>query len=436
MNAAFFSLLRAELRLFLANRKAMVMSIVAPILIAAFFGSLFGGSGQSKPAAIPIGVVDLDQSLLSAAVVKALQADGSLKVSTLPELEAIAQVRAGKLRVAAVLPSGLGQQAGTALFGAGRKPEIQLHYDPSQAMTLSIVRGLLAQSLMQEVSRASFSGQSSTMRDMAAQARAATGLPSERRDELVRMFDAIDRVQQAQAADAASSPASSAAPAGGLTVPYTTREIEAVEPSTDKAPVAYNGYAHSFAGMGVQFLLMLGVDMAVGLLVMRRLGLWKRLRAAPLSRGTLLGSRVAATALICFGVFSVIWLVAIAAFGVRVHGSLLGMACILAAFALMTAAFGLFIAALGGSPEATRGLAILATLLMVMLGGAWVPSFLFPEWLQQLTLAIPTRWAVDGLDAMTWRGQGFADALAPTGVLLGFALAFGLLALWRFKWEE
>ena len=434
--AAFFSLLRAELRLFLANRKAMVMSIVAPILIAAFFGSLFGGSGQSKPAAIPIAVVDLDQSALSAAVVKALQADGSLKTEVLPEPEAIAQVRAGKRRVAVVLPVGLGQQASTALFGAGRKPEIQLHYDPSQAMTLSIVQGLLAQSLMQEVSRSSFSGQSTAMRDMAAQARASTSMPAQQRDDLVRMFESIDRVQQAQAADAASSPASAAPAAGGLTVPYTTRQIEAVEPSSDKAPVAYNGYAHSFAGMGVQFLLMLGVDMAVGLLVMRRLGLWKRLRAAPLSRGTLLGSRVAATALICFGVFSVIWLVAIAAFGVRVHGSLLGMVCILIAFALMTAAFGLFIAALGGSPEATRGLAILATLLMVMLGGAWVPSFLFPEWLQQLTLAIPTRWAVDGLDAMTWRGQGFADALAPTGVLLGFAVVFGLLAVWRFKWEE
>ena len=128
--AAFLSLLRAELRLFLANRKAMVMSIVAPILIAAFFGSsLFGGSGQSKPAAIPIAVVDLDQSALSAAVVKALQADGSLKTEVLPEPEAIAQVRAGKRRRRRAA-GRLGQQASTALFGAGRKPEIQLHYDP------------------------------------------------------------------------------------------------------------------------------------------------------------------------------------------------------------------------------------------------------------------------------------------------------------------
>ena len=44
--------------------------------------------------------------------------------------------------------------------------------------------------------------------------------------------------------------------------------------------------------------------------------------------------------------------------------------------------------------------------MMVMLGGAWVPTFIFPAWLQQFTLVVPVRWAVDGLDAMTWRGIG------------------------------
>ena len=73
---------------------------------------------------------------------------------------------------------------------------------------------------------------------------------------------------------------------------------------------------------------------------------------------------------------------------------------------------------------------------MVMLGGAWVPTFLFPQMLQKLTLAVPTRWAVDGLDAMTWRGMGFSASLGPMAVLVGFALAFGALAVARFRWEE
>ena len=106
--------------------------------------------------------------------------------------------------------------------------------------------------------------------------------------------------------------------AGGLSLPYTTREIEAVQAGANAAPVAYNSYAHAFAGMGVQFILMSGVELALGLLMMRRLGLWKRLRAAPLSRSQLLGSRIVASAIISLIVFAVIYAVAIAAFGVRV----------------------------------------------------------------------------------------------------------------------
>jgi ABC-2 type transport system permease protein len=71
----------------------------------------------------------------------------------------------------------------------------------------------------------------------------------------------------------------------------------------------------------------------------------------------------------------------------------------------------------------------------VMLGGAWVPSFIFPPWLQKITVYIPTRWAVDGLDGMVWRGLPFSDAVMPIVVLLGFAAAFGILAVTRFRWE-
>jgi hypothetical protein len=48
--------------------------------------------------------------------------------------------------------------------------------------------------------------------------------------------------------------------------------------------------------------------------------------------------------------------------------------------------------------------------MMVMLGGAWVRTFIFPAWLQQFTRVVPVRWAVDGLDAMTRRGIGSAGA--------------------------
>jgi linearmycin/streptolysin S transport system permease protein len=217
---------------------------------------------------------------------------------------------------------------------------------------------------------------------------------------------------------------------GGLRMPYETRE----QAITSGDNVTYNGYAHSFGGMGIQFILFMGLDVGIALLTLRQTGLWQRLRAAPLSRTTLLGSRTVSASLIAGVILLFLFGFARLVFGVHVRGSLAGLVGICAAFSLMTAAFGLMIAALGETPEATRGYSIMATLFMVMLGGAWVPTFVFPEWLQKLAMIVPTRWAMDGMDGMTWRGLGFSAALAPIGILLAFTLLFGTVAVLRFRW--
>jgi ABC-2 type transport system permease protein len=425
---AFLALLRKDLVQHFSNRRAVIMSIAAPILIAAFFGALFGNR-DAKLAALPVAITDLDGSTLSKQVVAAMRADTALVLTESGAAEAQAQVKAGTLRASIVLPAGFGRQAGNALFGADTKPEIVVTYDPSQAMALPLVKGLLAQHVMETVSQSVFSGAGSAMKDLRSQVEKNSTLPGDQRNDLMAMFDSIGKVT---ARSASATPSASAAAGPTLSVPFATRDVEA---SAGPAQ-PYNSYAHSFAGMGVQFILMMGVDVAVGLLTLRRLGLWKRLRAAPLSRATLLGSRIASCALIALIIFAIIYVVAGVFFGVRVDGSWIGFGAVLIAFALLTASFGLLIAALGKTPEATRGLAILATLLMVTLGGAWVPSFVFPAWLQTLSFFVPTRWAVDGLDAMTWRGLPVEAALMPVGVMLAFTAAFAAVALARFQWEE
>ncbi|MEZ5741925.1 MAG: ABC transporter permease [Burkholderiaceae bacterium] len=77
-----------------------------------------------------------------------------------------------------------------------------------------------------------------------------------------------------------------------------------------------------------------------------------------------------------------------------------------------------------------------ATLLLVMLGGASIPAFMFPQWLQTVSLFVPTRWAIDGLDAMTWRGLPLQAAMMPVAVMMGFTALFGAVAVARFDWEE
>jgi ABC-2 type transport system permease protein len=294
-------------------------------------------------------------------------------------------------------------------------------------MALAVVRGLLTEHVMQSAARAMFGGSTATA--FIAQARAdidrSSTLSDPTRRDLIALLESGERLQKD--ADAATS-----GNAPRFSIPFTIDEREAVSNAGRK----YNSYAHAFAGMGVQFILFMGIDLGIGVLLARRLGMWKRLRAAPLSRSMLLGSRIASGAVIAVILLLLIYTAAIAFFGVRIDGSVVGFIGVGLTFAILTASFGLLIAALGKTPEATRGLAIFVTLLLVMLGGAWVPSFLFPEWLQKVSLFVPTRWAVDGLDAMTWRGQGIDAALAPIAAMLLFSALFAALAVWRFDWEE
>jgi ABC-2 type transport system permease protein len=374
---AFRALVRKDIALFLRDRRAMVMSVVTPIVVAAFFGFIFGGtgSGGNPIARMKVGVTDLDHSALTMAVLESMGQDAALEIQELSEDQAQAQVKSGKLRAAIIFPANFESLATGALVGVGKMPDVKLLYDPSQSMVRPMVAGLLSQHVMQRLSRPAFIG---------------TSKP----------------------------------------IPFN---IDNVAVTTGPR---YNSYAHSFAGMSIQFILLMGIDAGVALLLMRQAGMWRRLRAAPLSRSVLLGSRVAGTTLISMAILAVVYLVAYFVFGVRIAGSVPGFLMVAFAFSLLAATTGLMISALGRTEGATRGIAIFTVLILVMLGGAWVPSFLFPEWLQHASEFVPTRWAVDGFDATTWRGLPLQSAFAPTAILVGWSALFALIAVWRFNWED
>lgn len=423
---AFLALVQKDLILYFSNKRALIVTLAAPIAIAAFFGSLFGSSDK-KPTRIPIAIVDQDKSPIAKQIVLGLKEDAALQVTELDEVAAQALVKKGKVRAAIVLPPKFGALASRSIFGGGNKPEVKIIFDPSQAMVLAMVRGMLAQHVMQAVTQSMMGAAGGNLiADFRKDITASKELPGKSQRALLDLFDSVERVQKS------TDSGQPAAKAPSFDMPFTVATAEASGNTERK----YNGYAHSFGGMSVQFLLFMGIDLGVGLLLMRRMGLWKRLRAAPVSRRLLLGSMVTSGTLIALILMCGIFGVAIVLFGVRIDGSVLGFFGNMLAFALLASSFGLLIAAIGKTPEATRGLAIFATLLMVMLGGAWIPSFLFPEWLQLVSVANPARWAVDGFDAMTWRGLGLEAAVMPIAAMVGFSVVFMAVAIWRFDWEE
>jgi ABC-2 type transport system permease protein len=403
-----------------------------PIVLAAFFGYIFGGSGKQEAAKIELGIVQQDEHLITKNIVAGLQKETALNVKLMPLAQAQELVRKGKLSVAVVLPAGFGEAAGAALFNAKTKPELTFLFDPSQNAMLAMVKGMLTQQVMQSVSAEMFSGQAGGQlvdQSLAQLAQKQSEGKGDAQDKALSEF--LSSYKKFQTALMADSQQSNMTAKSGLSMPFTTREQAMV--ANDGLQGQYNAYAHAFAGMIVQFILFMAIDAGISVLLARKQGIWSRLLAAPIGLNSLIIARALSCALIAFFVTAVIYVVAIMVFKVQILGSLLGLVAVALSFALMTASFGLLIAAFGKTPEAARGISVFATLIMVMLGGAWVPSFLFPQWLQSITMYIPTRWAVDGFDAVTWRGLDFAAALHNVGALMAFTTIFSVLALWRFN---
>ena len=419
------AMIRKDLRVFASDRRAVIMSFVAPIAIASFFGSIFSGSGNGEAARIPVAIVDEDQSTVSKAVVAGAQADTTLRISTPASSEAHDGVQNGTFAVAVVIPAGFGEASGRALFAGRNRPDVTIWYDPSRRAEFGLVRGILTEHVMQAVSSDMFTGDTGRrFVDDTLRSLDQSGMPADQAALLRQLLTAVRGLNQGGTGVGGGT--------RGFSLPYNVH-AEAV---TSGQAVAYNGYAHSFAGMGVQFLLFAAIDLGIGILLERQRGLWKRLRSAPISRLTLLGGKAASGTLISLMSLLVSFGFAMVVFKVHIDGSVAGFLAVAVACAIMASTFGLLVASIGRTPNATRGVAILSVLLMVMLGGAWVPTFIFPAWLQRLTVVIPARWAVDGLDAMTWRGLGIAQAVAPVAVLLGFAVLFGSLTIALFRWEE
>jgi ABC-2 type transport system permease protein len=424
------AMVRKDLELFFTDRRSVIVSFIVPIAIASFFGAIFSGPGDNaRPASIAVAIIDQDGSTVSKGIIAGAQADANMKVTMPPEAEARDAVRRGKTTVAIIIPPGFGDASGKAFFGDGEKPALGVLFDPSHTIEVAMVRGILTQHVMESVSREMFGGEQGRkiVADTLPQIERSS-MPEDRKRALVDMLGSLQKYY--------NQPTTSGTPAAterrGISMPYTVKE----EAITAGSNIAYNGYAHSFAGMAIQFLLFAMANAGIEMLLERQRGLWKRLRSAPVSRLTLLAGRAASGAIISLLILLVSFAFAMIVFRVRIQGSVAGFLGVSIACALMASTFGLLVAALGNSPATARGVTTLAVLMMVMLGGAWVPTFVFPAWLQQFTLVVPVRWAVDGLDAMTWRGIGFSGALAPAAVLLGFAVLFGTVAAMRFKWEE
>ena len=128
----------------------------------------------------------------------------------------------------------------------------------------------------------------------------------------------------------------------------------------------------------------------------------------------------------------IFWTVGLLVFKVDLGLSPVAVIVLSVLMVIMSAAFGLMLATLVRTERSAGSIAVLASLLMAPLGGCWWPLFMYPKWMQTIARVTPHAWAVGGFNKLMLFGAEFTDVIPEMIALVGFAILFGLIAIWRF----
>jgi ABC-2 type transport system permease protein len=159
----------------------------------------------------------------------------------------------------------------------------------------------------------------------------------------------------------------------------------------------------------------------------------ERLLASSVRQEAILGGIFTGTAAKGLIQILLFWVVGILAFNLDLGNSPAAVIILSILTVIMSAAFAIMLATLVKTQRSAGSIAVLASLVLAPLGGCWWPLFILPQWMQALAKITPHGWATTGFNKLMLFGADFGAVVPEMLALVGFAVLFSAIAVWRFR---
>ena len=212
-------------------------------------------------------------------------------------------------------------------------------------------------------------------------------------------------------------------------------EIQVVSPEkyqSVRTPTSAEQNVPGYTIYGVFFIITI---ISTSLFREKNEGTLRRLQAAPISRAAILMGKLLPYYLINLIQIALMLAVGIVVFHISLGEHPLALIPLSLATAAAATGMGLLITSLGKTEEQVSSLSTILSIVLSALGGLMVPLYVMPDFMQKLAYAIPHAWALSGFLDVIVRGQGINEVMPIVGVMLGYALIFWVVGLWRFRFE-
>jgi len=370
-----------DLRLTARDRPAFIWLIAMPVAMMWFLGGI-GGGGSSDPR-ISLGVDNRDTGWLATALIEELT-DESIALQvidpTVPDTEA-ARVRT------LIIPEGF-----TAGALAGEQQKLRLEKEADSNAEFSLAAEVhVTRAIVRTL------GRLVEMHDVGESESLARFRAMGQREELVAL--AVSTAGQ------------------GRAVP--------------------SGRAQSVPGVVTFIVLMMTLIYGgVFLTTEKESGMLMRQAVLPMSRRSIFLGKLTGRFLIAAVQVVILVLAGRFLFGVSWGSSPLGLALVLASFVFAVGALSTLLGAVLRTPAQASSVGWIGSMVMAALGGCWWPGELMPDWMQTVSHAFPTAWAMDAFHSLISFGQGLPEVAGPSLVLCAFGAAFTLAGARFLRFER
>ncbi len=390
-----------DLRLLLRNKGRIFFTFIWPVIVTVLFGFAFGGGadgGQGRPK---VAIVDEDNTDGSKVFARKLEA--SFELSPMNRVDAENAVRRGDRTAYIVLTRGFGAASDRMFYGVSR--EVEVGVDPARRAEAGMIEGLLMKHASEDLQK--------MFNDPAASTRmvdkALADMQNAPPDEVAAAQRFLGELKSFVNTPGAQTPARS-----GQGEWQPLKVISKDIARERRGPE--NAFEITFPQGVIWGLIGCMMTFGISLVTERTHGTLVRLRMAPLTRAQILGGK----ALACFAAITVVqaMLFAIAwRMGVRPTSMPLLVVALLSA-AICFVGFMMLVAGMGRTEETAAGAAWAVLMPLAMFGGAMVPTFVMPRWMQSIGYVSPVRWAMLAIEGGVWRNFSVAEMATPCAILI------------------
>jgi ABC-2 type transport system permease protein len=198
---------------------------------------------------------------------------------------------------------------------------------------------------------------------------------------------------------------------------------------------ALNPSSFTIPGYLVMFVFFTAAFAAAQLVRERQNHTLERLLSSSANKTAILGGVYGST--VVKGIIQIVifWSVGIFGFRMNLGVSPLAVIVISLLMTLMASAFAVMLATFVKTERSASSIGVLTSLILAPLGGCWWPLYITPQWMQFVSKITPHAWATTAFNKLLIFGGDFNSVVPNMLVLVGFMVVFGLIAMLRFKTE-